>query len=95
MPPQVVNLYLDSHFVDPKRDLLTNPKDTWTFNAGFITGHKYAAQSPVQTMVDMGTAPVRALMPSVTVTTNTAVQTGGGKPDQTTTATNTQVAPPK
>jgi hypothetical protein len=41
------------------------------------------------------TAPVRALMPSVTITTNTQLQTGGGKPDQTTTSTQTQTAPPK
>jgi hypothetical protein len=47
------------------------------------------------TVVDTVTAPIRALMPSVTITTNTQVQTGGGKPNQTTTTTNTQVAPPK
>jgi hypothetical protein len=93
--PTVVYLYTDSHFVDPKRDFLTNPQDTYTFCNGFICGHKYVAQSPAKTIVDTATAPVRALMPSVTITTNTAVQTGGGKPDQTTTTTNTQVGPPK
>jgi len=94
-PPAVVNLYLESHFVDPKRDFLTNPQNTFTFNAGFITAHKYVAQSPAKTVVDTITAPVRALMPSVTVSTNTAVTTGGGKPDQTTTTTSTSDSPSK
>lgn len=95
MPPTVVNLYIDSHFVDPQRDFLTNPQNTYTFCSGFICGHKYTDQSPAKTIVDTGTAPVRALMPSVQVTTNTAWQTGGGKPDQITTTTNTQTSPSK
>jgi hypothetical protein len=94
-PPQVINLYMESHLVDPQRDFFSNPQDTYTFSSGFITGHKYQAQSPAKTIVDTVTAPVRALMPSVTITTNTQVQTGGGKPNQTTTSTQTQTAPPK
>lgn len=83
-PPQVINIYTESHLVDPQRDFFSNPQDTFTFSSGFVTGHKYAAQSPAKTIVDTVTAPVRALMPSVTITTNTQVQTGGGKPNQTT-----------
>jgi hypothetical protein len=78
-----------------QRDFLTNPQDTYTFSAGIITGHKYAGQSPVKTVVDTLTAPVRALMPSVQVTQTTQVQTGGGKPDQTTTTTQAQTGPSK
>jgi hypothetical protein len=94
-PPTVLNLYNESHILNPQRDFLTNPQDTYTFSAGIITGHKYAGQSPVKTVVDTLTAPVRALMPSVQVTQTTQVQTGGGKPDQTTTTTQAQTGPSK
>jgi hypothetical protein len=93
--PITLNLYLDSSFVTPKRDFLTNPQDTITFNEGFITGHKFINQSPAKTVVDTVTAPIRAIMPSVTVTNQTQIQTGGGKPDQTTSSAQTQIAPPK
>jgi hypothetical protein len=69
-PPQVINLYTESHLVDPQRDFFSNPQDSFTFSSGFVTGHKYAAQSPAKTIVDTVTAPVRALMPSVTITTS-------------------------
>jgi hypothetical protein len=93
--PLMLNLYMDRHFIDPTRDFLTSPQDTLTFNEGFLTGHKFANQSGVKTVIDTVTAPIRALMPSVTVTTQTQIQTGGGKPDQTTTSTTTQATPPK
>ena len=92
---KVINLYLDSNFISTTRDFLTDPHDILTFQKGFLTGHNYAAKSPAKTVVDTVTAPVRALLPSVTVTTNTSVVTGGGKPDQTTTTTSTATAPPK
>jgi hypothetical protein len=94
-PPTVVPLYIESHFLDPQRDFLTNPQDTFTFNSGIITGHKYVAQSPAKTIVDTVTAPIRAMMPSVTVTQTTQVQSVPGKPEQTTTSTGTQTAPSK
>jgi hypothetical protein len=94
-PPLNVSLYLESHFVDPKRAFLNAPQDTFTFNEGFITGHKYSDQSSVKTLVDTVTAPVRAIIPSVSVTTQVQVQTGGGKPDQTTNTTTTAVGPSK
>ena len=94
-PPDTINVYTESHLLDPQRDFLSDPQDTYTFSSGIITGHKYTAQSPAKTIVDTVTAPVRALMPSVSVTTNTQVTTGGGKPDQTTTTTGSTVAPPK
>lgn len=93
--PSVLNLYLTSYFLDPKRDFLTSPQDTYTFNEGFITGHKFSNQSPVKTVVDTITSPIRAIMPSVQVTTTSQVQTGGGKPEQTTNTTATQVSPQK
>jgi hypothetical protein len=93
--PTTVNLYTESHFLDPQRDFLTNPQDTFTFNAGFVTGHKYAGTSAARTIVDTLTAPIRALVPSVSVQQNTSVVTGGGKPDQTTTSTQTTTGPPK
>jgi hypothetical protein len=93
--PIILNLYTESHFLDPKRDFLTNPQDTFTFSGGFITGHKYVGQSPAKTIVDTLTAPIRALIPSVSVQQTTQVQTGGGKPDQTTTTTQTTTGAPK
>ena len=42
-------------------------QDTFTFNAGFITAHKVVEQSSAKTAVDTVTAPIRALIPSVTV----------------------------
>lgn len=86
LSPQIIlNLYLDSHVFHPKRDFLSNPQDNFTLNEGFITGHQFSDQSPIKTVVDTITAPVRALLPATTVTTS--VQTGGGKPEQTTTST--------
>jgi len=93
--PTIVNLYSESHFLDPQRDFLTNPQDTFTFNSGFITGHKYLEQSPAKTIVDTLTAPLRAIIPSVSTQQTTQVQTGGGKPAQTTTTTQTTTGPPK
>jgi hypothetical protein len=93
--PQIVNLYLDSDFIDPQRDFLTNPQDTLSQDHGVFTGHKFSDQSSVKTGVDIVTALPRALMPSVTQTTNTQVVTGGGKPSQTTTTTGATISPSK
>jgi hypothetical protein len=89
-PPTVVNLYTESHFLSPQRDFFTNPHDTVTFTAGLITGHKFTGQSAAKTVVDAITSPIRALMPSVTVTQSVAVSPTGK-----TTTTSTQTAPPK
>jgi len=93
--PTVVSLYTERHVLDPQRDFLTNPQDTFSFSAGIITGHKYTDQSPAKTIVDTLTGPIRALMPSVQVTQTTQVQTAGGKVTQTTNSTATQTGPPK
>jgi hypothetical protein len=93
--PSIINLYTSSQFVDPQRDFLTGPQDTFTFNAGMIVGHKYGSQSAAKTVVDTITAPIRALIPSVSVQQSTQVQTGGGKADQTTTTTQTTTGAPK
>lgn len=93
--PTTINLYSESQFLDPQRDFLTNPQDAFTFNAGFIIGHKYSDQSSAKTIIDTVTAPLRALIPSVSVQQSTQVQTGGGKPDQTTSTTQTTTGPPK
>jgi hypothetical protein len=94
-PPSVVSLYTESRLLDPQRDFLTNPQDTFTFNAGIITGHQHTSQSSAKTIVDTVTAPIRALIPSVSVQQTTQVLTGGGKPDQTTTTTQTTTGAPK
>jgi hypothetical protein len=93
--PSNINLYTASQFVDPQRDLFTGPQDTFTFSAGVITGHKYSGQSPAKTLVDMITSPVRALFPTVSIQQSVQVQTGGGKPDQTTTQTQTSIGASK
>jgi hypothetical protein len=89
-PQTVVNLYTESHFLNPQRDFFTNPHDTFTFTAGMITGHKFTGQSAAKTLVDTITQPIRSLMPSVTVTQTVAVSPTGK-----TTTTATQTAPPK
>lgn len=94
-PPLAVNLYLYSDFVYPNRDFLTGPADTYTFSSGFLTGHKYSEQSAAKTVVDTVTTPVRALMPSVSVQQTTQIQTGGGKPAQYETQTQTTTGAPK
>jgi hypothetical protein len=81
-PTQVVNLYLDSFVVQPNRDFFTQPQDTFTFNEGFITGHKYVDQSGAKGFFDTITAPVKALLPS-----------GGGSSAQPTSGT-TSGSPP-
>jgi hypothetical protein len=50
--PSTVNLYTSSQYVDPQRDFLTGPQDTFSFSAGFIVGHKLIDQSSAKTVVD-------------------------------------------
>lgn len=89
--PATVNLYTDSRLLDPQRDFLTGPQDTLTFSSGFFIGHKYTVQSPAKTIVDTVTAPIRAMMPSVSVTQSTSVSTTGA----TTTTKSSTITPPK
>jgi hypothetical protein len=93
--PQIVSLYTQRYVFDPQRDFFTNPQDTFTFNAGIITGHKYAGQSPARTIVDTITGPIRSIMPSVTVTQTNTVTSSGGKVTGGTDTTTTTTAPPK
>jgi hypothetical protein len=94
-PPHVIPVYTIRRQVSPERRFWTNPTDTYSFNEGIITGHKYTDQSPVKTAVDLITAPVRAFLPATTTTTTTSVQTSPGKPDTTTNTTAIQQGPPK
>ena len=89
-PPTMVNLYTESHFLNPQRDFFTNPHDTFTFTSGLITSHKFTGQSAAKTVIDTITGPIRSLLPSVTVTQSVAVS-----PTSKTTTTSTQTAPPK
>lgn len=94
--PTVVNLYTESHRLDPQRDFLTNPHDTFTFTAGLITGHKFTGQSAAKTIVDTITMPIRSIMPSVTVTQSVQVQrNASGQITQTTNSTQTATGAPK
>jgi hypothetical protein len=93
--PTVVSLYTERHVLNPQRDFFTNPDDTFTFNAGIITGHKYTSQSPAKTIVDTITGPIRSIMPSVSVTQSTQVQSSGGKVTGTTNTSSTQTSPSK
>jgi hypothetical protein len=93
--PTTLNLYAQRQFVDPQRDFLTNPQDTFSFSGGIITTHKYTDQSPARTVVDTITAPIRALIPSTSVQQTTSVQSQAGKPDQVTSSTQTTTGPPK
>jgi hypothetical protein len=90
-PPQTIYPYYDRQWIVPNRDFFTNPKNTHTLNAGFLTGAQVTSQSSAKTVVDTVTSPVRAMMPSVS--TSTTVITQPGKPDQVNTTTN--VSPPK
>src|SRR5262249_46843897 len=94
-PPQVLSVYTLRHVEDPQRNFWTSPQDTYTMNDGIITGHKFSDQSAAKTVVDLITSPIRAALPSVTTQTSTSIQTGGGKPDQTTKGSSTSVAPPR
>ncbi|HXZ02969.1 MAG TPA: hypothetical protein VEI03_23475 [Stellaceae bacterium] len=93
--PQILSVYKVRHVEKPLRNFWTSPQDTYSITDGIIVGHKYTDQSAAKTLVDLITAPARAAIPSTSVTTQTQLQTGGGKPDQTTNTTITQVSPPK
>jgi hypothetical protein len=86
----LVNLYTESHFMNPQRDFFTNPHDTITFTSGLITGHKFTGQSAAKTVIDTITAPIRSIMPSTTVTQTVTVAPTGK-----TTTNTTTTAPPK
>ena len=64
----------------PNRKFLTSPKDTYTFNSGFLTGHKYSEDSALNSAVNPVTSPVHALLPQVSVQQQVNFQSGGGKP---------------
>lgn len=91
--PMIVSLYTESHFLDPQRDFLTGPQDTLTFSSGFIVGHKYSDQSPARTIVDTVTAPIRALVPSVSMTQTTSVTSTGTRTNTTSTTTGAPKGP--
>jgi hypothetical protein len=93
--PSVVNLYSHRRFVDPQRDFLTSPQDTFTFSGGFLIGHKYTDQSAAKTIVDTVIGPIRSLIPSVSVQQTNQVQSSGGKVTSTTTSTQTTTTPAK
>jgi hypothetical protein len=93
--PVALNFYLERIRVDPKRDGWRDAQDTYTFTDGFLTAHKYTDQSPAKTVVDTVTSPIRAIMPSSTVTQTTSVQSNNGVPGQTTNTTQTVSGPPK
>jgi hypothetical protein len=88
--PTVVNLYTESHLLNPQRDFFTNPHDTITFTSGMITNHKFTGQSAAKTVIDTITAPLRSIMPSTTVTQTVTVAPTGK-----TTTNTTTTAPPK
>jgi hypothetical protein len=83
---QTLNWYAHRAVIDPQRDFLTNPKDTFTFSGGIITGHNYSNQSAAKTVVDTILAPLQAIIPSTNISQSTTVQTGGTG-SQTTTST--------
>jgi hypothetical protein len=58
---------------------------------GVMVGHNYASQSYVKGVFDFVTIPVRSALPQTQ--TQVQVQTGGGKPDQTTNTTQYQFNP--
>lgn len=93
--PQIVPIYRIRNVANPQRNFWTNPQNTYTITDGIITAHKFSDQSPAKTLIDLITSPIRAFLPIATTTTTTSVQTGGGKPDQTTSTSATQIAPPK
>ena len=83
--PKVVNLYETAYIVNPKRNFLTNPHATYTMTNGILTGVKYEAQSPIKGAFDVVLSPIKAVLSALpTSQTSTQVQTGGGKPKQTT-----------
>jgi hypothetical protein len=91
----LIPVYRDRIKVNPQRAFWNNPTDTITSDNGIITGHKYTNQSPAKTFVDLITAPVKALLPSMTNTTTTTVVSVPGKPDQTSSTSTQTAAPPK
>ncbi len=92
---QVLPTFTRRHFVNPQRGFWTSPHDTYTMSEGIIIGHKFTNESPAKGVVDLITSPIRAIIPPSTTTTSVSVQTGGGKPDQTTNTTSTQIGTPK
>jgi hypothetical protein len=86
-PSTVLNLYADKRVVNPTRDFLTNPQDSFTFSGGIISGHKYTGQSAAKTIIDTITAPIRAIVPSVNVTQSQTIQSNGQKSTTTSTTT--------
>jgi hypothetical protein len=83
--PIVLNIYKYSQIENPQRGFLTNPHDSYTMADGVIVGHKYSSDSYIKGVFSFVTTPLRAALPSTTNATQ--VQTGGGKPDQTTNTT--------
>jgi hypothetical protein len=85
------SIYKYRRVENPQRGFFTAPHDGYTMQDGMLTGHKYSSQSYVKGFFDFATTPIKAAMP--TTATSTQIQTGGGKPDQTTQTTTYTYSP--
>ena len=83
--PIILNVYKYSHKENPQRGFFTSPHDSYVMQDGMIVGHKYSSESYVKGFFDFITTPIRSALPSTQ--TSTQIQTGGGKPNQTTNTT--------
>ncbi len=98
LPPKIVNSYSVSRVYNPQRNFLTNRHETYGFTNGVVTEIKLDSQSEIKGASDIVLAlpkGILSVLPTPSTQTQTQVQTGGGKPDQTTKTTLITLSPPK
>ena len=96
--PKIVNSYAVSREIKPQRNFLTNRHEIHSFTNGIHTEMKMDSQSELKGVFDVILAlpkGILSVLPTPTNQTTTQLQTGGGKPDQTTKTTQITIAPPK
>lgn len=96
--PKIVNSYTASRVIKPQRNFLTNRHEIHSFTNGVHTEAKMDSQSELKGVFDVILAlpkGILSVLPTPTNQTTTQLQTGGGKPAQTTTTTQITIVPPK
>jgi hypothetical protein len=87
-----LSVYQYRHREDPQRGFWTSPQDTYTITDGIIVGHKYTDVSPLKTLIDLITSPIRAAIPTGQSTNSVTIQESTGARSRT---ESTTIAPSK
>ena len=88
-PPVVKSAWLERIKLNPERALFSAPQDSFTFNDGILTEHKFTNQSSAKNVVEAGLLPLKAVLSAIPVPSQTTKVTTVVSPSGTTKTTET------